>query len=136
MIILTKVLLTCVGVAVQTILALLAAGAKVIDASQFPVLHLIILIQLPLLTAIWTRHAKNIWRLAAYITGAAISVAALYFVSPHLQGFALSSFSSSVRLDSYGFFGTGLLGFFLSLGCMLVGGIIVPRAILSLGRDQ
>lgn len=136
MIILTKVLLSVVGVIVQTLLALLIIGSNAIDVSQLPLLHFIILIQITLVTAIWTRHAKNSWRLAAYITGVTMSVIALYLLSPHLQGFARSMIANGASLDSYGFFGSAALGIFLFFGCMLVCGFIVPRAVLRLGRNR
>lgn len=134
MTILIKVLLTCFGITLQTICALLVIGANEISASQFPILHFVILIQVPLLTVVWARQARASWRLLAYIIGLAASVVALYVVSPHLQGFAMSAFSNAAKLDVYGFFGAGLLGLLLFLGCLLVCGFMVPRAILSFGR--
>lgn len=134
MTVLAKLLLTCAGIAVQTFLALLIIGATGVSSSQFPLLHLVVLIQAPLLTVIWARQVRPFWRLLAYIFGIAVSVAALYVISSDLQGFALSTIAGAARLDPYGFLGAGLLGLLLFLGCLLVCGFVIPCAILSFGR--
>lgn len=134
MTVLTKLLMTCVGIAMQTALALLIIGANRTEGSQFPVLLLLIIIQAPLVAVVWARHVKIFWRILAYAIGTIVSVLALCLASPYDQSFALSVISSGIKGDSYGSLSTGLLGLFLFLGCLSVFGFMIPRAILSFGR--
>jgi hypothetical protein len=128
-----KAFVTSLGIVAQTVLGLLVIGAADIRGSQYPLLYLLVLIQVPLATAIWVKEARVAWRFVAYLCGLAVSIAAFWIIVPRLQSVALEILTNSLAGAAGPFFGFGLVALGLYVVCAL-SAFLATRAIARLGQ--